>query len=129
MIQLIHLRRVLTAAVAVLGFFSLLRLPIDAVPDISNKIVQITTVYPALSPAEVEKLHEKIAQMALSDGAAQDFAARFFAQTQAFTFDKQGRVGLSAELLGQAGITKEGRTRTAKPIEFLSRSRWTSSAT
>jgi cobalt-zinc-cadmium resistance protein CzcA len=44
----------LTAAVAVLGFFSLLRLPIDAVPDISNKIVQITTVYPALSPAEVE---------------------------------------------------------------------------
>ncbi len=45
----------LTVAVAVLGFFSLLRLPIDAVPDISNKIVQITTVYPALSPAEVEK--------------------------------------------------------------------------
>jgi cobalt-zinc-cadmium resistance protein CzcA len=44
----------LTVAVAVLGFFSLLRLPIDAVPDISNKIVQITTVFPALSPAEVE---------------------------------------------------------------------------
>ena len=44
----------LTVAVAVLGFFSLLRLPIDAVPDISNKIVQITTVYPALSPAEVQ---------------------------------------------------------------------------
>ncbi len=46
---------ILTAGAAVLGFFSLLRLPIDAVPDISNKIVQITTLYPALSPGEVEK--------------------------------------------------------------------------
>jgi len=44
-----------TLGVAVAGFFSLLRLPIDAVPDISNKIVQITTVFPALSPLEVEK--------------------------------------------------------------------------
>lgn len=60
-----------------------------------------------LPPMEVEKLHAKIAQMALSDGAAQDFAARFFAQTQAFTFDKQGRVGLNADLLRQAGIDKE----------------------
>ncbi len=46
---------ILTAGAAVLGFFSLLRLPIDAVPDISNKIVQITTLYPALSPGEIEK--------------------------------------------------------------------------
>src|SRR5580693_9135559 len=60
-----------------------------------------------LPPAEVEKLHAKIAQMALSDGAAQDFAARFFAQTQSFSFDKQGRVGLNADLLSQAGITKD----------------------
>lgn len=60
-----------------------------------------------LPPAEVDKLHAKIAQMALSDGAAQDFAARFFAQTQSFSFDKQGRVGLNSELLGQAGITKD----------------------
>ena len=47
-----------------------------------------------LPPAEVEKLHAKIAQVALSDGAGQDFAARFFAQTQTFSFDKSGRVGL-----------------------------------
>ena len=60
-----------------------------------------------LPPAEVEKLQVKIAQMALSDGAAQDFAARFFAQTQSFAFDKQGRVGLNADLLRQAGIGKE----------------------
>jgi MraZ protein len=60
-----------------------------------------------LPPAEVEKLQAKIAQMALSDGPAQDFAARFFSQTQSFSFDKQGRVGLSAELLKQAGIAKD----------------------
>jgi MraZ protein len=60
-----------------------------------------------LPPAEVEKLHAKIAAMALSDGAGQDFVARFFAQTQSFSFDKSGRVGLSPELLAHAGIAKE----------------------
>lgn len=44
-----------TIAVAILGTFSLLQLPIDAVPDITNNQVQINTVYPALSPVEVEK--------------------------------------------------------------------------
>jgi DNA-binding transcriptional regulator/RsmH inhibitor MraZ len=58
-------------------------------------------------PSEVEKLHAKIAQMTLSDGAGQDFAARFFARTQSFSFDKQGRVGVSAELLSFAGIGKD----------------------
>src|SRR5271154_5149718 len=60
-----------------------------------------------LPPSEMEKLHAKIAQMALSDGAGQDFVARFFAQTQSFTFDKQGRVGLNADLLRHAGIARE----------------------
>src|SRR5271154_4442806 len=60
-----------------------------------------------LPPSEVEKLHAKIALMALSDGAGQDFASRFFAQTQSFSFDKQGRVGLTAELLEKAGGAKE----------------------
>ncbi|MCB1103906.1 MAG: mraZ [Opitutaceae bacterium] len=60
-----------------------------------------------LPPAEVEKLRVKIANMALSDGAGQDFVARFFAQTQSLWFDKSGRMNLSAELLGHAGITKD----------------------
>jgi len=60
-----------------------------------------------LPPAEVEKLHAKIAQVALSDGAGQDFAARFFAQTQSFSFDKAGRVGLEDALITHAGIEKE----------------------
>src|SRR5271170_1627578 len=56
-----------------------------------------------LPPAEIDKLYAKIAQMALSDGEAQDFSARFFSRTQSFSFDKQGRVGLNAELLRHAG--------------------------
>jgi len=38
-----------------LGIWSLTRLPIDAVPDITNKQVQVNTTAPALSPAEIEK--------------------------------------------------------------------------
>src|SRR5215204_895875 len=45
----------LMIAVAGVGIFSLGRLPIDAVPDITNNQVQINTVAPALSPEEIEK--------------------------------------------------------------------------
>ena len=38
-----------------MGAWSLTRLPIDAVPDITNKQVQVNTIALALSPAEVEK--------------------------------------------------------------------------
>jgi cobalt-zinc-cadmium resistance protein CzcA len=38
-----------------LGAWSLTRLPIDAVPDITNKQVQVNTAAFALSPAEIEK--------------------------------------------------------------------------
>lgn len=44
-----------TLALAGLGIHSLLRLPIDAVPDITNNQVQINTVVASLSPIEVEK--------------------------------------------------------------------------
>src|ERR1041385_5168100 len=60
-----------------------------------------------LPPSEVVKLHEKISAMKLSDAAAQAFAARFFSQTQAFSFDKAGRVGIGGDLLKHAGIEKE----------------------
>ena len=49
---LVVLASVLVAAV---GTWSLGRLPIDAVPDITNNQVQINAVAPSLSPIEVEK--------------------------------------------------------------------------
>ncbi|MGG5811632.1 efflux RND transporter permease subunit [Falsiroseomonas sp. CW058] len=45
----------LTALAVVVGAMALTRLPIDAVPDITNNQVQINTVAPSLSPVEVER--------------------------------------------------------------------------
>ena len=45
----------LAVVLAILGGRELLHLPIDAVPDITNRQVQITTVAPALGPEEVER--------------------------------------------------------------------------
>ena len=45
---------ILTVFAAIYGAFNLLRLPIDAVPDITNTQVQINTSAPALSPSQVE---------------------------------------------------------------------------
>jgi len=45
----------LTLAVACLGIFSALRLPIDAVPDVTTNQVQINALAPAFAPEEMEK--------------------------------------------------------------------------
>jgi heavy metal efflux system protein len=45
----------LTVGAVALGLWSLVRLPIDAVPDITNKQVQVNTTAFALSPVEIEK--------------------------------------------------------------------------
>ncbi len=44
-----------TAAVAGLGIFNLRRLPIDAVPDITNVQVQVNTIVEGLPPLEIER--------------------------------------------------------------------------
>jgi cobalt-zinc-cadmium resistance protein CzcA len=44
----------MAVAIAGLGFVNFKRLPIDAVPDITNKQVQINTAVTALSPVEIE---------------------------------------------------------------------------
>jgi cobalt-zinc-cadmium resistance protein CzcA len=45
-----------TLALIVLGIYSLLRLPIDAVPDITNNQVQILTIAPSQSALDIERL-------------------------------------------------------------------------
>ena len=45
----------LGVAIAALGLWSFTRLPIDAVPDITNNQVVVNTAAPALSPQEVDK--------------------------------------------------------------------------
>ena len=44
-----------TLIAAAAGLWSLARLPIDAVPDITNNQVQINSVAPALSPTDIER--------------------------------------------------------------------------
>ena len=44
-----------TAVAAAFGVWSMTKLPIDAVPDITNNQVQINTIAPALSPGDIEK--------------------------------------------------------------------------
>ncbi len=46
---------ILTLAAALAGVFAIQRLPIDAVPDITNNQVQINVRAPALSPDQIEK--------------------------------------------------------------------------
>jgi len=45
----------LTVAAALLGVFALQRLPIDAVPDITNNQVQVNVLAPSLSPDQIER--------------------------------------------------------------------------
>nr|WP_306469692.1 efflux RND transporter permease subunit [Oscillatoria laete-virens] len=45
----------LTLTAAAFGAYSLKKLPIDAVPDITNNQVQISTMAAGLSPFEMEK--------------------------------------------------------------------------
>lgn len=45
-----------TLALIIAGSYSLLRLPIDAVPDITNNQVQVITLSPSLAAQEVERL-------------------------------------------------------------------------
>jgi len=47
---------ILTLALMASGTYALLRLPVDAVPDITNNQVQIITLSPALAAQEVERL-------------------------------------------------------------------------
>ncbi len=44
-----------TLLVTAVGLFELTRLPIDAVPDITNRQVQINTIAPALAPEQMER--------------------------------------------------------------------------
>jgi len=45
----------LTLALIAWGVYSFIRLPIDAVPDITNNQVQVITISPSLAPQEVEQ--------------------------------------------------------------------------
>ena len=60
-----------------------------------------------LPPARVTKLLAQVSEMKLSDRDAQAVKAKIFSEALSFTFDKQGRFGINADLLRHAGIAKD----------------------
>lgn len=55
-----------TLIIAAYGIYSFTRLPIDAVPDITNNQVQINTIQAGLSPTQVEKQVTYVVETALA---------------------------------------------------------------
>ena len=82
----------LTIAAAIAGAWSLTRLPIDAVPDITNVQVQVDAFAPALSPLEIEKQVTFPIEVALSGTPGLEntwsFSRNGFAQITAVFSDK-----------------------------------------
>src|SRR5258707_12216400 len=79
-----------TLAAAVSGFWSLTKLPIDAVPDVTNVQVQVNATAPALTPIEIEKQVTVALETALAGTpgleSARSFSRNGFAQiTPVFT--------------------------------------------
>src|SRR5829696_6012928 len=81
-----------TLAGVALGVWSLFRLPVDAVPDVTNNQVQVNGIAPALSPIEVEKQITFPIETALAGAPGLEYTRSFsrngFAQVTAVFSDK-----------------------------------------
>jgi cobalt-zinc-cadmium resistance protein CzcA len=81
-----------TLAAAASGFWSLTRLPIDAVPDVTNVQVQINAIAPALTPIEIEKQVTVALETALAGTPGLEYTRSFsrngFAQITAVFADR-----------------------------------------
>jgi len=79
-----------------------------------------------LPPARVQKLLAQVSEMKLSDRDAQAVKAQIFSNALSFTFDKQGRFGVTAELLKHANIGKDAvLAGMGDTFNILSPARWT----
>jgi cobalt-zinc-cadmium resistance protein CzcA len=82
----------MTLAAAMSGTWSLIKLPIDAVPDVTNVQVQINAIAPALSPIEIEKQVTFPIETALAGTpgleSTRSFSRNGFAQVTAVFTDK-----------------------------------------
>ena len=81
-----------TLIATVFGAWSLARLPIDAVPDVTNNQVQVNAVAPALTPVEIEKQVTVLLERALAGTpgleSIRSFSRNGFAQLTAVFSDK-----------------------------------------
>ena len=82
----------ITLAAVVWGFWSLTKLPIDAVPDVTNVQVQVNATAPALTPIEIEKQITVALETALAGTpgleSTRSFSRNGFAQITAVFTDR-----------------------------------------
>src|SRR5215216_1882420 len=82
----------LTVVAAISGAWSMTKLPIDAVPDVTNVQVQVNALAPALSPIEIEKQVTFPIETALAGipglEATRSFSRNGFAQVTAIFADR-----------------------------------------
>ena len=85
------------------GIYSMLTLPIDAVPDITNNQVQIVTVSPTLAPQEVEQLITFPIEIAMSNVMnVEETGVRRIGFTETHAAE-QGRLSVHEEPHGSCG--------------------------
>ena len=81
-----------TLAAAIVGAWSASRLPIDAVPDVTNVQVQVNAIAPALTPIEIEKQVTFPVETALAGipglDSTRSFSRNGFAQVTAVFTDR-----------------------------------------
>src|SRR5258705_13251902 len=82
----------ITLAATASGFWSLTKLPIDAVPDVTNVQVQVNAVAPALTPVEIENQVTVALETALAGTpgleSTRSFSRNGFAQITAVFTDR-----------------------------------------
>jgi cobalt-zinc-cadmium resistance protein CzcA len=109
-----------TAIVAGVGVYSLQRLPIDAVPDITNNQVQINVVYPSLSPIEIEKQVTFPIEAALAGipglQSRRSLSRNGFSQTTAVFEDDVNIYFARQQVSERLGEAKESLPPGAEPI-------------
>src|SRR5215211_5920462 len=82
----------LTLVAAISGAWSMTKLPIDAVPDVTNVQVQVNAIAPALTPIEIEKQVTFPIETALAGipglDSTRSFSRNGFAQVTAVFTDR-----------------------------------------
>ncbi|WP_438482158.1 division/cell wall cluster transcriptional repressor MraZ [Oleiharenicola lentus] len=80
-----------------------------------------------LPPARVAKMMVQVSEMKISDREAQAVKMRIFGNALSFTFDKQGRFSVNADLLRHAGIEVKDVILNGMGDTFniMSSARWT----
>jgi heavy metal efflux system protein len=103
-----------TLVACVVGIWSLTKLPIDAVPDVTNVQVQVNAVAPALAPVEIEKQVTVALETALAGipglESTRSFSRNGFAQITAVFADRTN-IYFARQLVAE----RIGDTKSALP--------------